>query len=723
MEIPKFNKRLYTFNMRFFHLSRKRIFFFSIAAILIFICILAGCSKSSDSLPRIYFKHCWQWIQGNDDGSIPATLMSGEDFHLLDVNAESHLSSILPQAKGYVWLRTEFEIPEELKNTTTGIFSKRILYAGAIYVNGNELGQLGSMPPEQFLAGYKTGGFYISDTILNKTGRNVLSIKIWVEALGSVPSTIYFGSYDEISYEAEKSTFICSTINFSFSFSLILISILYIFFYSQRKFKEYLLHALMNIFSAIFLTPFFQDQFTFLKGFFPTYLTFCKLFYAIPAYITAYFASSYMREFLHEEDSRNLNITRLLILIAPIIITVSISDLVSLMKAQPVLIHFIGAQIYFGIESVLKSLLKKQKEVYVLIAGFSPVLVSIPIDVVVHYIFELDNVPFFTILGWQGVILAFMFILSFRYNEIFKRVEYLNANLEKEVEERTIRLSESNEKLENEKKQTKADMDFAIHVQEAFFKQPDFNITGWDLAMKTRPATGISGDMFDIYHIGNVLEGISLFDVSGHGIAAGLVTMLCKNIIAQNFRDGLYSGETHENLGLIMENINRSVITAKGDIENYLTGILLRVDNAPEGEACHAEIANAGSPVPLLYTHKAKKCVEIKTKTPSTQYGMIGIRGLEVSFPPQQFEINPEDALIIYTDGITEAVNKSGEQFGRERLSKAAAAAGSVSAQARLSFILQELKSFTEEVPFDDDITLIVLQRKKDIIEGENLFL
>ncbi|MCR4938893.1 MAG: SpoIIE family protein phosphatase [Treponemataceae bacterium] len=699
--------------MRFFHVSKKRIFFSSVIAILIFISILVGCNKKDDSLSRIYFKHCWQWIQGEDDGSIPETLMSGENFKLLETSAENDLRSLIPDSTGYIWVRAEFQVPEDLQDITTGILSKRILYTGSIYVNGNQIGQLGSLPPNQFLSGYKTGGFYIPETILNKTGKNVLAIKIWVEALGCVPSTIYFGSYDEISYEAEKSTFFCSTINFSFSFSLILISLLYIFFYVQRKFKEYLLHAMLNLFSAIFLTPFFQDQFTFMEGLFPSYLVFCKFFYAIPAYISAYFASSYMREFLHEKDSRNLNITRLAILVIPIIITLSISDLVSLMKAQPVLILFIGAQIYFGIESVFKSLLKNQKEVYVLIAGFSPVIVAIPLDVVIHSIFHLDNVPFLTILGWQGVILAFMFILSFRYNEIFKRVEYLNTNLEKEVEERTIRLSESNEKLENEKKQTKADMDFAVHVQEAFFKQPDFKIDGWDLAMKTRPATGISGDMFDVYHIGNVLEGISLFDVSGHGIAAGLVTMLCKNIIAQNFRDGLYSGETHENLSVVMENINRGVITAKGDIENYLTGLLLRVDNAPEGATCHAELTNAGSPIPLLYTHKTKKCTEIKTKIPSIQYGMIGIRGLEVSFPTQHFEIAPEDALVLYTDGITEAVNSSGEQFGRERLSKAIANAGSTSAQTRLNSIMNELQTFAEGVPYDDDITLIILQRKK----------
>ena len=137
-------------------------------------------------------------------------------------------------------------------------------------------------------------------------------------------------------------------------FALIIIAILYLFLYSQRKFKEYLLHAMLNLCSAVFLSPFFQDQFSFLKNIFPSYLFFCKCFYAIPAYISTYFASSYIREFLHETDSKSLKITRLVILILPIIITVSIPDLVTLLHAQSVLILFISAQIYFGVESVCK---------------------------------------------------------------------------------------------------------------------------------------------------------------------------------------------------------------------------------------------------------------------------------------------------------------------------------------------------------------------------------
>ena len=101
---------------------------------------------------------------------------------------------------------------------------------------------------------------------------------------------------------------------------------------------------------------------------------------------------------------------------------------------------------------------------------------------------------------------------------------------------------------------------------------------------------------------------------------------------------------------------------------------------------------------------------------------MVGIRGLEVSFPPQQFEIAPEDAIVLYTDGITEAVNSEGEQFGKHRLAQAIEASGALSASAKLAFILKELQAFAGDVPFDDDITLIILQRKKTVIEGEELF-
>ena len=93
MEIPKNRKTVYSYNMRSFRISKKKIISLSILAILVFICILAGCSHKEESSTRLEFKHHWYWTQGADDGSAPEKLRPGQGvpdgerdgFHLLDV--------------------------------------------------------------------------------------------------------------------------------------------------------------------------------------------------------------------------------------------------------------------------------------------------------------------------------------------------------------------------------------------------------------------------------------------------------------------------------------------------------------------------------------------------------------------------------------------------------------------------------------------------------------
>ena len=107
----------------------------------------------------------------------------------------------------------------------------------------------------------------------------------------------------------------------------------------------------------------------------------------------------------------------------------------------------------------------------------------------------------------------------------------------------------------------------------------------------------VSGDLFDIYHRQNNIDGIGIFDISGHGLASGLVTMLVKNIIHQEFYK-----IADTDLAEILSRINTRIIQEKADIENYLTGILVRIGSDK------IELVNAGHPFPILYKSKQKEC-------------------------------------------------------------------------------------------------------------------
>ena len=84
-----------------------------------------------------------------------------------------------------------------------------------------------------------------------------------------------------------------------------------------------------------------------------------------------------------------------------------------------------------------------------------------------------------------------------------------------------------------------------------------------DIAFK--PMSGVSGDLYITFISENKLEGIGIFDISGHGIASGLVTMLVKNIIENEFQKGI-------NLPLneVMDTINERIIIEKGNIDEVI---------------------------------------------------------------------------------------------------------------------------------------------------------
>ena len=130
MEIPKNQKTVYSYNMRSFRISKKKIISLSILAILVFICILAGCSHKEESSTKLSFSHHWFWKQGAEDGSMPEELRSGQGvpdvdkygFRLLAVEQEDQLETLLPDERGYIWIYTDFTIPEELKKRSRNSF-------------------------------------------------------------------------------------------------------------------------------------------------------------------------------------------------------------------------------------------------------------------------------------------------------------------------------------------------------------------------------------------------------------------------------------------------------------------------------------------------------------------------------------------------------------------------------------------------------------------------
>lgn len=263
------------------------------------------------------------------------------------------------------------------------------------------------------------------------------------------------------------------------------------------------------------------------------------------------------------------------------------------------------------------------------------------------------------------------------YTRVVYRIEYY--------------LKTHSDTLENEIK-------MAAVIQQNFFRQEIDNIKKYEVAYFSRPMVGVSGDLYDFYKTGEKLDGLGVFDVSGHGISSGLVTMLVKNIIHQEFYN-----EKNAELWEIVNKINDRVIEEKGEIQNYLTGVLVRLYENK------FELVDAGHPAPILYKKKTGDCNFVKLGERSV--GAIGISGFPVYYESMFYDFEDGDELILFSDGVIDIKDEKDEYFGKERLLEAVKINLGKSAAEQVSFIANSIYSFCGSREQNDDLTIIVLKK------------
>ncbi len=293
----------------------------------------------------------------------------------------------------------------------------------------------------------------------------------------------------------------------------------------------------------------------------------------------------------------------------------------------------------------------------------------------------------------------------------------LNENLEKKVNERTKELKEvmnvlesindnmlaSNIELEEANTRYIKDMDMAASVQTAFLpKEPPVS-NEYDIAFLFRPMSTVSGDFFDFYQADGRVEGVGIFDVSGHGISSGLMTLMARSTIEKNF-----TGLKHEKLGQVMDAINDDLIREMGTSGLYLTGILLRfTKNA-------FEYSNSGNPEMILRSGSTADTGIVRHNDSDRIVGpFLGIRILQENFISLSRPFNHGDCLLLYTDSLSETRNDHKEQFGEARIIESFKDAPVGTARDMLDHIMERFYSFTgKKEALNDDITVIIIKKR-----------
>ena len=307
-----------------------------------------------------------------------------------------------------------------------------------------------------------------------------------------------------------------------------------------------------------------------------------------------------------------------------------------------------------------------------------------------------------------GEYIAQVFLKEWEFKKLLDTIEMLEIEHGKSLEMlindefKNIMLEDLNNRLLESTAIYEKDIKMAAVIQKSLLFEKAPVTKNYDLAFHFFPLASVSGDFYDFYiDDSKNLSGVVLADVSGHGIASGLLTALAKPIF---FR--LFDKNKDIPLNQIVDLINSELVNELGDSYNYLTGVILRFHDSD------IEYVNAAHPDIIMKNAETGECFNVNSPVKPINGSILGISSIIIPFDSYKFHVKKNDVLIIYSDGLIESQDEKGEFFGRENIIKSLNNCPmEYSALQILDHLLKDHAMFINKIPISDDITIIVLKK------------
>jgi len=221
-------------------------------------------------------------------------------------------------------------------------------------------------------------------------------------------------------------------------------------------------------------------------------------------------------------------------------------------------------------------------------------------------------------------------------------------------------------------------------------------IDGYSFSGSFDPALQVGGDLYDLFPLPDGRLGIAVADVSGKGVPAALDMMVTKGLLSATSQDS-------SDLAHILQQINLHLYRAcKRKV--FVTMAAVAIDPVSR----RLEYARAGHN-PIVWRRALRGETTLR-KPPGLGLGMCPNERFSRCLCLEQIDLEPGDAVVLYSDGITEAINASMEQFGEDRLMRSVEKTDGQSAAETRTAILRDLADFTAGTPARDDVTVVVFR-------------
>lgn len=250
-----------------------------------------------------------------------------------------------------------------------------------------------------------------------------------------------------------------------------------------------------------------------------------------------------------------------------------------------------------------------------------------------------------------------------------------------------------------ERERMREEIDTARRIQLSMLPQGAPNLRWLDVAAASLPATEVGGDYYEYFHLSPGHLALVIGDVAGHGVASGLLlsgVRSCLYLLEKELDDPL----------AILERLN-PMVRRTTDRRTYVTLLcaLLEKDGAAGGGS--VRLASAGHPPALRWCSRTGDFDTVGEGAPP-----LGTF-LDAHYQLVTRPLQSRDILVFYTDGLLEARNAAGAEYGEARLQRAVARlAASGSAREVRDAVLGDLSNFKGDEEQYDDITIVVVRMR-----------
>ena len=237
----------------------------------------------------------------------------------------------------------------------------------------------------------------------------------------------------------------------------------------------------------------------------------------------------------------------------------------------------------------------------------------------------------------------------------------------------------------------------ASQIQRVLLPDGDPEVPGFIVAGKNIPARTLSGDYFDFLKLPGGNFGAVIADVSGKGLGAAMITVMCRTLMRAK-------AATATSPSAVLAAVNRQIAP---DIREdmFITMSYVVVDK----DGSKLTLSRAGHNAALLWRKATGKVEAIHP--PGLGVGIDKGAVFERVTKDESFEMAPGDCLLLYTDGVNEAMNPKGIEFGEERVQEQLANHAPNGPKAVIGGIIADLEHFLKGRRSHDDITLIAMQK------------